>query len=123
MILRTNQKKTAVLLTRNISEEIEDLSVFADNNGDIAEITFDGSLGEDFINLPLGGQVRNCTDLSNEFVRYETLIPHNINIELYSDEPQVLIMHTHTTESYEITEKNFMWSCPWDIPCLRVIPQ
>lgn len=103
----TNQEKTAVLLTRNISEEIEDLSVFADNNGDIAEITFDGSLGEDFINLPLGGQVRNCTDLSNEFVRYETLIPHNISIELYSDEPQVLIMHTHTTESYEKTEKSY----------------
>ncbi len=97
----------ALLLTRNISEETEDLSVFSGNSGEICEITYDGSLGENFINLPFGGQVRNCTDLSNEFVEAETAEKHNISIELFSSEPQVLIMHTHTTESYEISEKDY----------------
>lgn len=104
---KPSEQKEAALLIRNISAEKEDLSVFSDNNGEIYETTFNGSLGESFINLPYGGQVRNCTDLSNEFVRKETTKPHNINIELYSDEPQVLIMHTHTTESYELTEKSY----------------
>lgn len=97
----------AILLNRNISEEYEDLSVFDDNSGEICETTYDGSLGEEFIDLTYGGQIRNCTDLSNEFVENESLVPHNISIELYSEEPQVLIMHTHTTESYEITEKSY----------------
>lgn len=101
------EQKEASLLIRNISSEKEDLSVFSDNNGEIYETTFNGSLGESFIDLAYGGQVRNCTDLSNEFVRKETSVPHNISIELYSEKPQVLIMHTHTTESYEISEKSY----------------
>ena len=101
------QNKNASLLTRNISEISEDISVFSSSSGDIYEVTYDGSLGDSFINLPYGGQVRNCTDLSNEFVKNESIKPHNIKIELYSSEPQVLIMHTHTTESYEKIEKNY----------------
>ena len=98
---------SATLLSMNISEEKEDISVFSDNNGKILEVTYSGNLGEDFIDLPACGQVRNCTDLSNDFVRKETTIPHNISIEFYSADPQVLIMHTHTTESYEVTEKDY----------------
>ena len=101
------EQKEASLFIRNISAEKEDLSVFTANSGEIYETTFNGSLGENFINLKYGGQVRNCTDLSNEFVERETTIPHNIVVELYSEEPQVLIMHTHTTESYEMTEKSY----------------
>lgn len=104
---KPTEQKEASLLIRNISAEKEDLSVFADNNGEIYETTFNGSLGESFINLSYGGQVRNCTDLSNEFVEREASVPHNISVELYSEEPQVLIMHTHTTESYEMTEKSY----------------
>ncbi len=99
--------KESTLLVRNISEETEDLSVYSANSGAIYEVTYDGSLGEDFINLENGGQVRNCTDLSNEFVYSETKKSLNIEIEQYSTQPQVLIMHTHTTESYELTEKNY----------------
>ncbi len=106
-INKPNEQKEASLLIRNISAEKEDLSVFTANSGEIYETTFNGSLGESFINLTYGGQVRNCTDLSNEFVESETTVPHNIGVELYSEEPQVLIMHTHTTESYEMTEKSY----------------
>lgn len=97
----------AVLLSRNISETKEDLSVFSSVSGEIYEVTFEDNLGADFINLPFGGQVRNCTEMSNEIVKQETLVPHKIDIELYTEEPQVLIMHTHTTESYEIKEKDY----------------
>lgn len=107
-MLNTEEKTPeAVLVSRNISEINEDLSCFSSNNGEIYEVTFEDNLGEDFIDLPIDGQVRNCTDLSNEKVRLETTVPHSIDIELYSENPQVLIMHTHTTESYEISEKKY----------------
>ncbi len=101
------EKETAVLLAQNISAVQEDISVYTGNSGGIYEMTFNGSLGEDFINLPKGGQVRNCTALSNDFVARETLKDFNIPVELFGNEPQVLIMHTHTTESYELTEKDY----------------
>ena len=97
----------AVLLSRNISETKEDLTVFSSVSGEIYEVTFEDNLGADFIDLPLGGQVRNCTEMSNEIVKQETLVPHKIDVELYTEEPQILIMHTHTTESYEIKEKDY----------------
>lgn len=102
-----SENESALLLTQNISEAQEDLSVYAGNSGSIYEVTFDGSYGVDFIDLPDGGQVRNCTDLSNEFVSDEALKDFDITVELFSEEPQVLIMHTHTTESYELTEKDY----------------
>lgn len=105
--IETEQPQEAALLAQNISEENEDLSVFSDNSGRILEITYKDNLGADFINLPLGGQVRNCTDLSNEFVGKESYKDFDINLDFYSEEPQVLIMHTHTTESYEGVEKNY----------------
>lgn len=101
------EEKTAEVLSRNISVEKEDLSQYTGNSGEIYEMTFDGSAGADFINLPRGGQVRNCTDLSNEFVTQETTKDCDIQLEFYSEEPQVLIMHTHTTESYELTDKGY----------------
>lgn len=101
------KKEQAAMLVRNISSETEDLSVYTGNSGEICEVTFNGSLGENFINLEKGGQVRNCTELSNDFVRNEAYKPHNIELKAYAAEPQILIMHTHTTESYEVTEKNY----------------
>lgn len=101
------EEETAVVLTRNISAEKEDLSQYTGNSGEIYEMTFDGSAGADFINLPRGGQVRNCTELSNELVAEEALKQFDLQLDFYNDEPQVLIMHTHTTESYELTEKGY----------------
>lgn len=101
------EEETAVVLTRNISVEKEDLSQYTGNSGEIYEMTFDGSAGADFINLPKGGQVRNCTELSNELVAEEALKQFDLQLDFYNDEPQVLIMHTHTTESYELTEKGY----------------
>ena len=97
----------AALLIRNISQVQEDLTAFSDISGEIGEKTFTPNGGPDFITLPSGGQVRNCTDLSNETVANEAKKPCGIIPELYSEEPQVLIIHTHTSESYEPSEKAY----------------
>ena len=93
--------------SRNISSFVDDLSVFTNRGGRIYEETFVKNGGEDFINLKNGGQLRNCTDISNETVAKEAEIPSEIRIDLNSSQPQVLIMHTHTTESYEPYEKDW----------------
>ena len=98
---------SAFVENRNISSYVEDLSVFTNHGGRIYEETFVKNGGEDFINLKNGGQLRNCTDISNETVAKEAEIPSAIQIELNSSQPQVLIMHTHTTESYEPYEKDW----------------
>lgn len=101
------QKKTAARLSLNISEEKEDLTLFSAQSGRIYEETFRKGNGENYINLEKGGQVRNCTELDNALVTEETRKPSDIKIELNSDLPQVLIMHTHTSESYEPYEKQW----------------
>lgn len=101
------KSEQATLLIRNISEEQEDLSVFDNVSGEISERTFTSNGGTDFITLPRGGQVRNCTDLLRETVMEEAQKPCEIAVEMYSEEPQVLIIHTHTSESYEPDEKAY----------------
>ncbi len=98
---------STAFLVQNISEQEEDLSVYDRNSGKIYEVTFRDNQGPDFINLSAGGQVRNCTDLTNEFIMNETKKDFDIPVEFNSELPQVLIMHTHTTESYEIEEKDY----------------
>lgn len=51
--------------------------------------------------------IRNATDLPDSEVAAQVNGPLPFTVELNSDEPQVLIMHTHATETYELTEKNW----------------
>lgn len=88
------------MITRNISEDTEDLSVFDSRDLQVEHMTFESNNGSNFIWLPMGGQVRNCTELENGFVKEQTEIPTDIKIDAFSDMPQVLIMHTHACESY-----------------------
>ena len=62
--------------------------------------------GEDYIDLDIAGQVRNVTDIPNEKLLAESRLAPDFEIER-SGEPQILIMHTHTTESYEPYERDF----------------
>lgn len=101
------ESRTADKLSLNISDTEEDITLFDSRSGRIYEETFGTGEGEAYINLPMGGQVRNCTELSNEFVAEETRKKSGISVELFSNEPQVLILHTHTSESYEPYEKEW----------------
>ncbi|WP_394964769.1 stage II sporulation protein P, partial [Candidatus Allofournierella excrementigallinarum] len=50
------------------------------------------------------GTIKNCTSLSAAEVAEAASAPLPFSIEVGSDEPQVLIMHTHATESYELED-------------------
>ncbi len=74
-----------------------------DRDGTISSVTYESGSGENYIDLPLGGQIRNVTKLSSQEIYENALLSPDFTIKLNApaDEPQVLIMHTHTTESYE----------------------
>ena len=46
--------------------------------------------------------VKNVTDYSKAEVETELLAPLDFKVEKNSDQPQILIMHTHATESYQL---------------------
>lgn len=51
--------------------------------------------------------VRNCTDLPDSEVAAEMQQALPFAVEVGSEAPQVLIMHTHTTETYELAERSW----------------
>lgn len=75
-------------------------------SGVIAQTTFSKYSGVQYINLEKAGQVRNCTSVPNDRLLAESKLLPEFKIEM-NGEPQVLIMHTHTTESYEPYSRNF----------------
>ena len=51
--------------------------------------------------------VRNCTALSGADIAAEMMQALPFSVEVGVDAPQVLIMHTHTTETYELAERTW----------------
>lgn len=78
-----------------------------DNDGAIEEYHYGEYSGVQYINLDNGGQVRNCTELSNDQLYEESKKPFDFTLDPDSDEPQILIYHTHATESFELSERDF----------------
>lgn len=76
------------------------------HDGTITSMTYGHMKGEAYIDLDIAGQVRNVTSVSNKRVLEESRLLPDFTIEK-SQEPQVLIMHTHATESYEPYERDF----------------
>ncbi len=77
------------------------------NCGPIERATYGVYDDSQFLTLDSGGQIRNCTDLTNEYLLKESRKAPDFTIDKNSDEPQVLIYHTHTTESFEPYERDF----------------
>lgn len=71
------------------------------HDGDIEDVHYGTYSDTNFVTLNSGAQVRNCTELSNKKVLKQSEKTPDFKIELNSDQPQVLIYHTHTTESFE----------------------
>ena len=67
---------------------------------DVIRTTYENYTGYAFFTLPNGGMVKNKTDHSNVELLAESELPPAFRIAV-NDQPQVLIMHTHTTETYE----------------------
>ena len=70
------------------------------SGGDIIRTTYKPYTGSTFFDLEKYGQVNNKTDIPNETLIKESRCLPDFTIENTS-EPQVLIYHTHTTESFE----------------------
>ncbi len=68
--------------------------------GTIVRKTYTASASNIFLPLPGGAFVKNVTSLSADKVK-EAMAAAPAFTLTKSDDPQVLIMHTHTTESYE----------------------
>ena len=69
-------------------------------SGDVIRTTYGYYSGTSFFDLDKCGQVNNKTFWSNDDLYNESLCLPNFTISNTS-EPQVLIYHTHTTESFE----------------------
>lgn len=95
------------IITQNISPDEEDLTVFNNRDGMVEEMTFHPTEGANYLTFSGGAQVRNCTDLDNDFVMEQMNTPTDITIDLSAEEPQVLIMHTHASESYLIDDSGY----------------
>lgn len=75
-------------------------------DGAITAMCYGNFNGDTYINLDKAGQVRNVTSVPNSTLLEESRLAPDFKIETNSD-PQVLIMHTHATESYEPYERDF----------------
>ena len=77
---------------------------WTEDDGSIYRTTYERYSGDKFFGLDGGGQVRNETDISNgKLLEESRLLPEYKKKK--NGEPQVLIMHTHTTESFEPYER------------------
>lgn len=90
-------------------ESTDDPLPFPDSfsqSGVVTPLCYESGTGDNYIDLPLGGQIRNVTSLSTDEIYAEALLAPDFGIVLDApeDEPQILIMHTHTTESYQPDE-------------------
>ncbi len=71
-----------------------------DENTSVKRTVYGAYSGTRFFNLTTAGQVQNKTSHSNSELVAESKMAPSFSIEANA-EPQVLIMHTHTTESFE----------------------
>ena len=74
-----------------------------DDAGVITAQTFYQGSGEGYVTLP-AGSIRNNTQNSDSVLEEAATAGLPFTVELNSEEPQVLILHTHATECYQ----------PWD---------
>lgn len=99
------QKRGKVITkNRTYGTDDEDYSQFTKNSGAIERYNFGYFDDPGIVTLSSGAQVRNCTDDANADLLAASeelpLLGGFDGFELGSEEPQVLIYHTHTSESY-----------------------
>lgn len=102
-------KPYARVISRNIAEFDDgiDRTAAGNQSGSIYRKHYGDYVGDDFINLTGGGLIWNCTSDSAETLCEAVETPPDITITLNSPEPQVMIVHTHTTESYEPYQRSY----------------
>lgn len=105
----------ARVISRNITafDDGIDRTSEGTRSGVIVREHLGGYQGDDYITLAGGGVVWNCTNDSAESILAAESKTPEISLERNTAEPQVLIVHTHTTESYEPYQRDYYdSSCP-----------
>lgn len=90
------------IITRNRADGTDDTdySVFTKNSGAVYRYNFGFFNDPNIITLSSGAQVRNYTDIPNsELLSASAELP-DLSAGASEGEPQVLIYHTHTSESF-----------------------
>mgnify|MGYP000755993614 FL=1 len=87
------------LISVNIRKDKDDLTQYTAKDGTVKEKHYGKISGDNVIDLE-NGQIRNCTKLPSELIGAEAEKKPSVTLS-DSNDPQVLIIHTHTTESYE----------------------
>lgn len=75
-------------------------------DGVIKAMTYGFYSGSGYVDLDGGGQIRNCSDIPNETLLAESRKGYDFTVAA-DGTPQILIMHTHETESYEPYSRDF----------------
>ncbi len=103
------QQRTASVISRNITffDDGLDYTAQGEQSGGIVRRSYSAADSSGYITLASGAQVLNCTHVSDDELLSASMELPQFDIELYSDEPQVLIVHTHTTESYEPYSRSY----------------
>ena len=86
-----------------------DPALLAEGNhdGTILYVHYGPQTGNNYLTLPRGGQVKNSTSVPMDTLKTESEKLPEFKIAVGSSEPQVLLMHTHTTESFEPYERDY----------------
>lgn len=100
------QTAAGTLISRNITSAEDEEINSAGSSGRILREFYGSSAAPDYITLDGGAQVRNCTSLSNDELLCAAQTLPDISLSAESSAPQVLIVHTHTTECYEPTSSD-----------------
>ena len=93
------------------AEDVPFDGVIPEGCGPVQEQHYGTGQGERYILLE-NGSIKNCTSLSAAEVAAAAAAGLPFGIEKNAAEPQVLIMHTHATESY-LTESAYYYPLSW----------
>ncbi len=104
--IEQNVRGTVIRLNASELVDETDYSVFTEHSGAIYRFNYGKYLSSDYINLPSGAQIRNCTYVNNSVLEEAAKLLPNLMGNYNPSEPQVLIYHTHTTESF-MPEENW----------------
>ncbi len=95
---QSQEESSALPESSTVTEPQPDPFIPEENRAALVHKTF--TTAPSTIYIPLeNGYIKNCTSVSREEIIKQVQNPPYFTIE-DTDEPQVLIMHTHTTESY-----------------------
>lgn len=103
------QQETAHVISQNMTFFDDGLDYTAEgmHSGATVRRSYSASESSGYITLASGAQVRNCTHVTEEELLSASLELPQFGIEFGTPEPQVLIVHTHATESFEPYSRDY----------------